>query len=200
MQPPLSTSAGIQCLGGYGYCEEFPLEQHYRDVRIHPIHEGSTGIQGMDLLGRKMTMKKGKAAQLYTEEVMKTIAGAEGLEPLKKYAQELKEAMGTLQEVTRHMMGVAANKGPDYFLADATVYLEFFGYIAIAWQWLKQAIIAQKALDGGASPENVDFYQGKLVTMRYHFGYELPKIKGLATVLTEADGLTVDITENAFNE
>lgn len=196
----LSTSAGLQCLGGYGYCEEFPLEQHYRDVRIHPIHEGSTGVQGMDLLGRKMTMKKGKAAQLYTEEVMKTIAEAEGLEPLKKYAQTLKEAMGTLQEVTLHLTGIAANKGPDYFLADATVYLEFFGYIAIAWQWLKQAIVAQKALDSGASPENVDFYQGKLVTMRYHFGYELPKIKGLATVLTEADGLTVDITENAFNE
>jgi len=196
----LSTSAGLQCLGGYGYCEEFPLEQHYRDVRIHPIHEGSTGVQGQDLLGRKMMMKKGKAGQLYAEEVMKTIAEAEGLEPLKKYAQTLKEAMGTLQEVTLHMTGVAANKGPDYFLADATVYLEFFGYIAIAWQWLKQAIIAQKALDSGASPENVDFYQGKLVTMRYHFGYELPKIKGLATVLTEADGLTVDITENAFNE
>ncbi len=196
----LSTSAGLQCLGGYGYCEEFPLEQHYRDVRIHPIHEGSTGVQGQDLLGRKMMMKKGKAAQLYADEVMKTIAEAEALEPLQKYAQALKEAMGTQQEVTRHMMDIAANKGPDYFLADATVYLEFFGYIAIAWQWLKQAIIAQKALDGGASPENVDFYQGKLVTMRYHFGYELPKIKGLATVLTEADGLTVDIAENSFNE
>ncbi len=196
----LSTSAGLQCLGGYGYCEEFPLEQHYRDVRIHPIHEGSTGVQGQDLLGRKMTMKKGKAAQLYADEVMKTIAEAEALEPLKKYAQALKEAMGTQQEVTRHMMDIAANKGPDYFLADATVYLEFFGYIAIAWQWLKQAIVAQKALDSGAPPENVDFYQGKLVTMRYHFGYELPKIKGLATVLTEADGLTVDIAENSFNE
>ena len=196
----LSTSAGIQCLGGYGYCEEFPLEQHYRDMRIHPIHEGSTGIQGMDLLGRKMVMKGGKAAQLYTAEVQKTIAEAEALEPLKKYAQILKEAMGTLQEVTLHLMGVAAKKGPDYFLADATVYLEFFGYICIAWQWLKQAIVAQKALDGGASPEDVGFYKGKLMTMRYHFGYELPKIKGLATVLTEADGLTVDMTEDLFND
>ncbi len=196
----LSTSAGIQCLGGYGYCEEFPLEQHYRDMRIHPIHEGSTGVQGQDLLGRKMMKKNGKAAQLYTEEVMKTIAEAEGMEPLKKYAQSLKEAMGTLQEVTLHLAGVAAKKGPDYFLADATVYLEFFGYICIAWQWLKQGIVAQKTLDGGVSREDEDFYKGKLVAMRYHFGYELPKIKGLASVLTEADGLTVDMTENLFND
>jgi butyryl-CoA dehydrogenase len=196
----LSTSAGIQCLGGYGYCEEFPLEQHYRDMRIHPIHEGSTGIQGMDLLGRKMMMKGGKAAQFYVEEVQKTIAEAEALEPLQKYAQTLKEAMDTLQEVTLHLTDVAAKKGPDYFLADATVYLEFFGYICIAWQWLKQGIVAQKTLDGGVSPEDEDFYKGKIVAMRYHFGYELPKIKGLASVLTEADGLTVDMTENLFND
>ncbi|MBN2398187.1 MAG: acyl-CoA dehydrogenase [Deltaproteobacteria bacterium] len=196
----LSTSAGIQCLGGYGYCEEFPLEQHYRDMRIHPIHEGSTGIQGQDLLGRKMMMKGGRAAQLYMEEVQKTITEAETLEPLKRYAQTLKEAMDTLQEVTLHLSGVAAKKGPDYFLADATVYLEFFGYICIAWQWLKQAIVAQKALDGGAAQEDATFYRGKLMTMRYHFGYELPKIKGLASVLTGADGLTVDMTEDLFND
>ncbi|TFH64152.1 MAG: acyl-CoA dehydrogenase, partial [Gemmatimonadales bacterium] len=196
----LSTSAGIQCLGGYGYCEEFPLEQHYRDMRIHPIHEGSTGVQGQDLLGRKMMMKGGKAAQLYAEEVQKTIEDAEALEPLKKYAQALKESMESLQEVTLHLAGIAAKKGPDYFLADATVYLEFFGYICIAWQWLKQAIVAQKALDAGASAEDVSFYKGKLVTMQYHFGYELPKIKGLATVLTEAEGVTVDMTEDLFND
>jgi len=196
----LSTSAGIQCLGGYGYCEEFPLEQHYRDMRIHPIHEGSTGIQGQDLLGRKMMMKGGKAAQLYAEEVMKTIAEAEGMEPLKKYAQLLKEAMGTLQEVTLHLGGIAAKKGPDYFLADATVYLEFFGYICIAWQLLKVSVVAQKALDNGATAEDADFYKGKLLTMRYHFGYELPKIQGLAAILTTAEGITVEATEDLFND
>ncbi len=196
----LSTSAGIQCLGGYGYCEEFPLEQHYRDMRIHPIHEGSTGVQGMDLLGRKMMMKGGKAAQLYMEEVAKTIAKAKALDPLKKYAQALKEAMESVQEVTLFLGGIAAKKGPDYFLADATVYLEFFGYSCIAWQWLKQSIVAQKALDAGASPEDTDFYKGKLMTMQYHFGYELPKIKGLAAVLTEAEGVTVNMTEALFND
>jgi alkylation response protein AidB-like acyl-CoA dehydrogenase len=65
----LSVSQGLQILGGYGYCDEFPLELFCRDARIHPIHEGTTGIHGLDLLGRKMVMKGGKAAQLYLQEV-----------------------------------------------------------------------------------------------------------------------------------
>jgi len=196
----LATSAGIQCLGGYGYCEEFPLEQHYRDMRIHPIHEGSTGIQGMDLLGRKMMMKGGKAAQLYMEEVQKTVKEAETFNSLKKYAAALQEAMTLLQKVTTALTEIAGRKGPDYFLADATVYLELFGYICIAWQLLKVCIVAQKALDGNPPAEDADFYRGKLLTMQYHFGYELPKIRGLAVTLTTAEGITVDATDNLFTD
>ncbi len=75
----LSVSQGLQCLGGYGYCDEFPLEQYYRDVRIHPIHEGTTGIQGMDLLGRKVVMKNGKALFLYLAELEKAIAAGRAI-------------------------------------------------------------------------------------------------------------------------
>ncbi|MCK9276129.1 MAG: acyl-CoA dehydrogenase [Syntrophales bacterium] len=197
----LSTSAGIQCLGGYGYCEEFPLEQHYRDMRIHPIHEGTTGIQGMDLLGRKMTMKGGKAAQLYIEELQKTIQEAREIESLRKYAGDLESAAKILQKVTAHLTSeVAAKKGPDYFLADATVYLEFFGYICIAWQWLKIAVSAVKALESNPAEKDADFYKGKILTMQYHYGYELPKINGLAEILTNSEGITVDATENLFED
>ena len=73
----LSVSQGLQCLGGYGYCDEFLLELLYRDARIHPIHEGTTGIQGLDLLGRKVIMKGGKAFTLFTDEVEETILKAE---------------------------------------------------------------------------------------------------------------------------
>ncbi|HET57371.1 MAG TPA: acyl-CoA dehydrogenase [Deltaproteobacteria bacterium] len=196
----LSVSAGLQCLGGYGYCEEFPLEQNYRDMRIHPIHEGTTGIQGMDLLGRKMVMKDGKAGELYLREVTALIDEALTVDSLAKYARSLEDALELLQTVTAKLMDVAANKGRDYFLADATVYLEFFGIIAIAWQWLKQALVAQKALDEGSAPEKSDFYLGKLAVCAYFFGYELPKISGLATVLTEAEGLTVEMTETLFDD
>ncbi|MBN1635143.1 MAG: acyl-CoA dehydrogenase, partial [Deltaproteobacteria bacterium] len=103
----LSISQGLQCLGGYGYCDEFPLEQYYRDCRIHPIHEGTTGIQGMDLLGRKVVMKNGQALLFFIEEVTKTIKKARDISDLKPYAEELAQAITELQEVTKHLTGLA---------------------------------------------------------------------------------------------
>ena len=196
----LSCSTGLQILGGYGFCEEFPLEQLYRDVRIHPIHEGTTGIQGMDLLGRKMMMKKGKAAQLYLAEVRKAVADAQGDAELKPFADKLTEAVALLEKVTAHQFGIAAKQGPEMFLADATVYLEFFGVIAIAWQWLRQATVAQKALAHGPGEADANFYQGKLAAFRYFFGYELPKIQGLSDRLLHGDGLTVTMKNEYFED
>ncbi len=196
----LSCSAGVQILGGYGYCDEFPLEQFYRDVRIHPIHEGTTGIQGMDLLGRKMMMKKGKAGQLYLANVRNAIKAAEADAELKPFAAALETALVKLEKVTAHLFGVAAKEGPEMFLADATLYLEFFGIIAIAWQWLMQATVAKKALAGDLFPGDINFYNGKIYTCRYFFGYELPKIEGLAKRLTNGDGLTVEMKNDYFEE
>ncbi len=194
----LSCSQGLQILGGYGYCDEFPLEQYYRDVRIHPIHEGTTGIQGMDLLGRKMTMKKGKAGELYLAEVRKTIREAEQDAGLKSLAQALEKALGLLEKVTAHLFSVAAGGHPELFLADATLYLEFFGIIAIAWQWLLQATAARKALATADQEAEICFYSGKLFTCRYFFGYELPKIDGLAARLLCSDGLTLEMQDVHF--
>jgi alkylation response protein AidB-like acyl-CoA dehydrogenase len=194
----LSISAGMQCLGGYGYCDEFPLELYYRDARIHPIHEGTTGIQGITLLGRNVTLKNGAAFKLFLSEVQAAIQQAEEFAELKPYAQGLKEGADRLTKVTLHLIGVAQNKGPEVFLADATLYLEFFGIISIAWQWLLQAVTAQKALSQGLSGSEADFYQGKLYTFRYFFKYELPKIEGLAKRLMDADGLTVEMKESFF--
>ncbi len=196
----LSVSAGLQCLGGYGYCEEFPLEQFYRDARIHPIHEGTTGIQGLDLLGRKVLMKEGRAFGLFLEEVQKTLGEAEGISSLEEPALALREAVKILTAVTRHLVGLAQKGDLEVFLADATLYLELFGIVAVAWQWLKQAIGACKGLLSGPSQADVFFYQGKLATMRYFFQYELPKIHGLASRLTSTDHLTVEIGEEHFQD
>jgi alkylation response protein AidB-like acyl-CoA dehydrogenase len=196
----LSCSQAIQVLGGYGYCDEFPVEQYYRDVRIHPIHEGTTGIQRMDLLGRKMTMKKGKAGELYLAEVRKAIAAAEKDAELQTLALELEGAVGKLEKVTAHLLGIAAKGNPEMFLADATLYLEFFSIIAIAWQWLMQATMAKKALVKDLLPGDINFYNGKIYTCRYFFGYELPKIEGLARRLVSGDGLTVEMKNDYFEE
>jgi len=196
----LSVSQGLQILGGYGYCDEFSLEQHYRDVRIHPIHEGTTGIQGLDLLGRKVMMKGGKAFHIYVEEVRKTISETIGMERLRPHAGALEEALAQLEEVTDHLKGVAAKGNPELFLADATLYLEFFGIVAVAWQWLKQGISVVKGLEEATSEKDKKFYLGKLYSLRFFFGYELPKMNGLVERLTNGDGLTVEMEEAFFTD
>ena len=196
----LSISQGLQCLGGSGYCDDYPLEQYYRDCRIHPIHEGTTGIQGMDLLGRKVIMNNGQAFFLYINEVRDTIASAKKYNALEKYAGELNDALVQLEEITQHLLSIAQQHGPEAFLADATLYLEFFGTVTIAWQWLLQGIAVQKALNNGAKKKDLNFYEGKMFTLRYFFSYELPKTLGLAKRLIDDDRLTVEMQTEYFND
>ena len=196
----LSISLGLQCLGGSGYCDDYPLEQYYRDARIHPIHEGTTGIHGLDLLGRKVMMSHGKAYKLYLEEVQGSIRGAEKSEELEPYAQKLRESLEMLQKVTAHLMEVGKKESPELFLADATLYLEFFGIVSVAWQWLIQATAIVKALENRPDGVEANFYTGKFFAFRYFFEYELPKIQGLAKRLMNSDGLTVEIKPDFFSD
>ncbi|MFH1091997.1 MAG: acyl-CoA dehydrogenase [Pseudomonadota bacterium] len=196
----LSVSQGLQILGGYGYCDEFPLEQHYRDMRIHPIHEGTTGMQGLDLLGRKAIMKNGRALAYYLEETARAVKEAREFEVLQPYAARLEATLQRLQEVTGHLVGFALQGDVRRFLADATLYLEFFGIIAIAWQWLRQGQAAARALVQGPSETDKKFYQGKLAAMKYFFHYELPKTLGLSARLMEADGLTAGLDAELFSD
>jgi alkylation response protein AidB-like acyl-CoA dehydrogenase len=196
----LSTSQSIQCFGGYGYCQDFPVEQHYRDMRIHPIHEGTTGIQGMDLLGRKVVMENGKAFALFLEEVQCAMDLARKFPALLSMVDQLDKAVKQLQDVTNRLAAIAHKKGPEVFLADATLYLEFFGIVTVAWQWLLQAVSVQNAQAGELSAAEADFYQGKSFTARYFFAYELPKISGLAQCLSDGNPLTVEMRPEFFSD
>jgi alkylation response protein AidB-like acyl-CoA dehydrogenase len=189
----LSVSNALQCLGGYGYCDDFPIEQYYRDMRIHPIHEGTTGIQSLTLLGRNITMKNGKALQVFLAEVGSVIDAALPQAELAPYGEQLKKALEKLQAVTNSLIGEAIKGKIDLFLADATLYMELFGIITVAWQWLLQAIEVTKALKKNPAEADKNFYLGKMYAFRFFFSYELPKIEGLATRLMNADGLTVDM-------
>ncbi len=194
----LSCSQGLQVLGGYGYCDEFPLEQFYRDCRIHPIHEGTTGIHGLDLLGRKIVMKNGQAYQSYLREVQQTIQLSRSNPLIEPYAIRLDQTILRLEDVTHHLLEISRNHGPELFLADSTLYLEVFGIIAVAWQWLVMGLAASKALDQAPSEVEASFYEGKLQTMKYFFHYELVKSHGLFERLLNGDGLTVETNENHF--
>lgn len=194
----LSTSAAIQCLGGYGYCHDFPVEQYFRDVRIDPIHEGTTGIQGQDILGRKVTMRQGKAYNLFTAEVKQTITTTKVIPKLKSYAQRLEGALDTLDQVTSHLLTYAAQGKNDLFLSDATLYLELVGIIAIGWQWLTQGEAALQALDQNSIPAEQRFYKGKLCTLDYYFNYEMPKVDTLYKTIVRTDGFMSEVALEMF--
>ena len=196
----LSTSAAVQCLGGYGYCNDFPVEQYFRDTRIHPIHEGTTGIQGMDLLGRKVIISEGKAFKYWIDEVNKSIETGKASSDLKLYAEKLEGALNNVQKVTSHLTAIAMKGEIEIFLSDATLYLEFFGLVCIAWQWLIQAIAAEKGLKNDPSPEDKNFFEGKILTFRYFFNYELPKASGLEETLMKIENVTIDMKEEFFED
>lgn len=187
-----SVSQSVQTFGGYGFTEDFPVEQLYRDIRITPIYEGTTGIQAQDLLGRKMTMKGGKAAQLLMQEIGKTIAEAASHDELKPYAGILKTELGRIQEVMQAIMPHAGAGDYERYLSDATLFLEQMGIVVVAWQWLKQGIVAkQLILTQNPQGDELAFYEGKLHTMKFFFHYEVPKTLGLAARLKDTEVLTI---------
>jgi alkylation response protein AidB-like acyl-CoA dehydrogenase len=182
---------GLQVLGGYGFCSDFVLQQYYRDIRIFAIYEGTTGIQSLDLLGRKITMHKGAALKLLAEEIQQTIGAALTHEELKPYAKILGEQLQLSQEVLNFLMPFAMKGNYERFLSDATIFMEFFGTIVVAWQWLKMATQAKQALVTGQTKYGESFYESNIHTMKFFFKYEVPKTKGLAHILMNDEVLTI---------
>jgi len=187
----ISISNGMQVLGGYGYTTDFPLEQYYRDVRITAIYEGTTGIQSLDLLGRKVTMHNGDAVKNLVGEMKTTIAKAITYDDLKPYAEKLGAQMKDTEQVLGHLLGFAMQGKFEYFLADATIFMDYMSTIVIAWQWLEMAAAAKQALVTGNTVKTQDFYEAQIHTMKFFFKYELPKTLGLRETLFSSERLTI---------
>ena len=194
-----STSQGVQVLGGAGFCSDFPLQQYYRDTRINPIYEGTTGIQAMDLLGRKVTMKMGAAVMAFGAELQTTIKAGMEVEALKARAEKLGAAAAKFQEVTMKLMNLAQNEKPEVFLADATLYLENAGILAIGWQWMKQALVIEKKLAENPTGDELNFYKGKQAAFEFFYEYELPKSIGLTKRLLSDYRLTLELDTEYLN-
>ncbi len=187
----ISISNGLQILGGYGFCTDFPLEQYYRDIRIMSLYEGTTGIQSLDLLGRKIVMKDGKAMRLLTQEIIAVIKEASEHDVLKPYADQLKTASKTLESTLMHLLGYAMSGESERYIADATIFMEMMSNVVLAWQWLKMATTAQKSINAGETTYAAEFYLSKIHTMKYFYKYELPKIQGHKVTLMSSDSLTI---------
>lgn len=188
----LSVNQSVQVLGGYGYTEDFELEQLLRDCRIMSLYEGTTGIQAQALLGRQVVGNKGHSLVAWYNEVAKDVHEAENMKALKPYWKKLMAAMRQLQKVTNHLFKVAEKGNTEVFLSDANLYMEYFGILNVSWQWLKQAIVAHRALDTGEDlGDDKMFYQSKIHTMQFYFHYEIPRLKGLAERLMDKTTLTI---------
>ena len=184
-----ANNLAIQVHGGYGYTREYNVEQFYRDNRLNPIHEGTHGIQGLDLLGRKVVMRDGAALALLGEKVRATIAQS-GTTELSELGGALLQRWQRLLDVTTqlHQSGDVSTT-----LANASIYLEAFGHIVVSWIWLSQAL---SALD--AQHNDQDFYAGKLQACRWFFRYELPKVDAQLALLASLDTTTLTMQDNWF--
>ena len=159
-----ANSLAIQVLGGYGYTRDFPVEQYWRDNRLNMIHEGTHGIQALDLLGRKVTLNGGAALKLLASRIDATIERAGHDRELAEPANQLAAALQALGAATKAAWSTGV---PEEALANATPYLQAFGHTVLAWLWLDVALACAGRDD--------DFAQGKRAAMRYFYAYELPK-------------------------
>ena len=195
---PRANSFAIQVLGGSGYVNEHPVEMMYRDNRLNPIHEGTTGIQSLDLLARKVP-QNGLAGYMACLAAMEeTIAEARDISLLTEFADELSDAIATLKQVTEFLLGSMMEKNIDLVLANSVKYLDLFGNVVIAWIWLKQGVVAARALEGSPHETDEKFYRGKLQAMRYFFRYELPEIGPWAKLLMDLDDTTYEMAVDWF--
>lgn len=184
----------IQILGGYGYTREYPVERYYRDNRLNPIHEGTHGIHGLDILGRKVRMADGAAVRILATEITATITEASGHQSLGANAQQL---AGALKKIEETLLALNNTRDPALALANATHFLDAVGHVVIAWMWLKQANAAMLGLNQDKSVDQA-FYQGKLAAFHYFYRYELPGAMGKLDLVASLDDTFYALEEAQF--
>ncbi|MCZ2848193.1 acyl-CoA dehydrogenase [Modestobacter sp. VKM Ac-2978] len=176
----------IQVHGGYGYTRDYPVEQFYRDNRLNPIHEGTHGVQALDLLGRKVVMSGGAGLSLLGETIAATTARAAGTQ-WADLGEQLDGLVQQLGAVTATLWGQG---DPQVALANASVYLEAAGHVVVGWLWLEQAL-ATEGRDG-------DFYTGKRQAARYFQRWELPKVGPQLALLASLDTTVLEMRGDWF--
>ena len=196
-----ANSLAIQIHGGYGYTRDFPVEQYWRDNRLNMIHEGTHGIQGLDLLGRKVVMKGGAGLQLLATRISETAQCAGQVQGLAEAGIQLTAALQQLGAATKAAWATGV---PEEALANATPYLQAFGHVVLAWLWLDVALAVQAGeREGGAenkacpalpAPQRA----GKLAAMRYFFAYELPKIDAWLSVVRDREAVCRTLHDESF--
>ena len=186
-----ANSLAIQVHGGYGYTRDFPVEQYWRDNRLNMIHEGTHGIQAMDLLGRKVLMENGRGMQLLAARMQATMGRAAPNTVLAPYAEALSKALAKVGAATQAAWSTDA---PAEALANAVPYMQAFGHTVLAWIWLEVALATLEADPAQAQVVSL----GRLGAARFFFHYELPKIGAWLNVVQSRDMTCASFPEDAF--
>jgi alkylation response protein AidB-like acyl-CoA dehydrogenase len=186
-----ANSLAIQIHGGYGYTRDFPVEQYWRDQRLNMIHEGTHGIQAMDLLGRKVLMEGGKGLQLLAARMQATIERALQVDALAAHAKALAAALKKIGSATQ---AAWATGNPLEALPNAVPYMQAFGHTVLAWIWLDVSLAAQ----GAGATYSIAARAGITGANQYFYHYELPKIDAWLAVVTTRDMTCADLPEDAF--
>ena len=196
-----SANNGLQVFGGHGYIREWGLEQIVRDARIATLYEGTTGIQGLDLLGRKILLQRGKPLKAFAKEILGFCkdhgrsSGNVHKRRMRKFLLPLKKEVGRWQRYTLRI-GMKARKNRDIIGAASVDYLMYSGYVIMAYFW---AIMAQKANERIAEkPENIDFYHAKVRTAEFYFERIFPKVRTLGKTMMANPQSLMRITSEQF--
>lgn len=190
-----ATNLGVQVFGGHGYIHEHGMEQLVRDTRISTVYEGTTGIQALDLIGRKVMGSGGELLRKYTKQIHQFCESNKESETLAPLTDKLAEHNKLWGDLTVHL-GTKAGENVDELGAASVDYLMFGGYTALAFTWAKIAATAQKMLDTGASDKA--FYEAKLISAKFYFDKILPRAKAhLESAMNGADSVMA-LEEEAF--
>jgi butyryl-CoA dehydrogenase len=183
----------IQVLGGYGYTREYPVEQYWRDNRLNPIHEGTNGIQALDLLGRKLMANGGASLRKLAGLMQASIAAAEADPATRPLGASLARALAQAGDVATTVGAALARGEAPRALAHAHHAITVFGHLVVAWLWLDQAHAAARALAGRVTDDDATFYRRKLLAARWFFDHELPVAEHGARVLKQMDPILLDV-------
>lgn len=187
----------IQVLGGHGYTREYPVEQYYRDNRLNPIHEGTHGIQSLDLLGRKLAQNNGAGLKQLNRLMNETCQRAAAHSELDALRQPLEQLLARLSSVTLALLGDLMQGKVAQALANSALYLNSFGHAVIGWRWLEQAIRAQEGLANG-KPADTEFYKGKLQAARFFLTWEVPGVHHALAILEARDDTCLGMQADWF--
>ena len=193
---PKANDLAIQVLGGAGYTNDHPVELMYRDNRLNPIHEGTTGIQSLDLLGRKVPQNGMAGYQRCIEGISADLQKAEGIPTLVTMCDALDLAVKDLQRTTTSLLSAMTSQDIDLVMANSVRYLELFGHVVVGWMWLRQGMTAAKALEKASDDDA--FYKGKVQAMNYFARWELPQTAVWADLLCGLDDTTYAMQADWF--